>query len=58
MLNLLYNVGKYDDLIYKIGGKKVVFIPDNPTCYNQAEEVKILSNGGRNDIITIKMWAL
>ncbi len=34
----------------------MVFLPDNPSCYDAGVEAQIRSNGGRNDVITIRMW--
>ena len=36
----------------------MVFLPWNPTCYDAGVEAEIQSNGGRNDVATVKMWAL
>lgn len=58
LLNTLYNNATYEPLVYKQNGKKVVFLPDNPSCYDAATEALIRSNGGRNDVTTIRMWAL
>ena len=58
LFSKVYNNPTYQDLIYKINGKKIVFLPDRPDCYNSEEEKKIQSNGGRNDVTTIRMWAL
>lgn len=58
LLNTLYNNMSYDSLIYRQNGKKVVFLPYNTNCYDETTEQQILSNGGRNDVVTIKMWAL
>jgi hypothetical protein len=57
-LDHLYNNPVYDELIYKIDGKKVVFIPKNSACYDVKAEQLIRSNGGRNDVIAVPMWAL
>lgn len=60
LLTNLYNNATYDSLIYRDpqSNKKVVFLPDNPSCYSAAVETMIRSNGGRNDIETRRMWAL
>ena len=58
LLDILYNNPAYDDLIYKQDGKKVMFIPYNPTCYDIPTLAMIESNGGRDDVKTIPMWAL
>lgn len=58
LLDTIYNNASYDALIYKQNGKKVVFVPDNPSCYDAGVEQQIRSNGGRNDVTTIRMWAL
>lgn len=59
LLDNIYNKPEYDSLIYKDEtGKKVVFVPYNPTCYDEATAQLIASNGGRNDIAIVKMWAL
>lgn len=54
----IYNNDTFSELVYRMDGKKVVFLPDNPTCYDPSEEALIRSNGGRNDVVTIRMWAL
>jgi hypothetical protein len=58
MLDKLYNNPIYSDLIYKLNGKKVFFVPYNPSCYDAGVVTQIESNGGRNDITVILMWAL
>jgi hypothetical protein len=60
LLANLYNNATFDPLVYRdpATGKKVVFLPYNPSCYDAATEALIQSNGGRNDVTTIKMWAL
>jgi hypothetical protein len=57
LLESLYNKPEYDELVYKIDGKKVVFLPKNSNCYDVTVEKMIRSNGGRNDVVTIPMWA-
>lgn len=57
-LDNIYNIGTYDDLIYMQDGKKVVFVPQTTQCYDPSVEAAIASNGGRNDIKVIRMWAL
>ncbi len=58
LVDKFYNNETYSDLLYKMDGKKVVFLPYNPTCYDPGVEAEIQSNGGKNDITTVKMWAL
>lgn len=58
LLDNVYANASYDELIYKQNGKKVVFLPYNSGCYNAEEEQLILSNGGKKDTVTVKMWAL
>lgn len=57
-LDNIYNVGTYDDLIYKQDGKKVMFVPMNSNCQADNVTQAIASNGGRNDIKVVLMWAL
>lgn len=54
----VYNNASYDSLIYKQNGKKVYFVPDNPSCYDEATLQQVASNGGRNDVTVVSMWAL
>eukprot|EP00051_Salpingoeca_urceolata_P028747 m.487986 g.487986 ORF g.487986 m.487986 type:complete len:593 (+) comp25457_c0_seq1:54-1832(+) len=60
LLATLYNNPKYDPLVWRnpSSGKKVVFVPKNSHCYDEAESAAIERNGGRNDIEVIRMWAL
>lgn len=58
LLDNIYNNATLEPLVYKQGGKKVMFLPDNSNCYDAGTEALIQSNGGRNDVITIRMWAL
>lgn len=44
--------------MYKQGGKKVVFVPYTPTCYDAGTARLIESNGGRDDVVVVPMWAL
>jgi len=54
----LYNNASYADLVLIQNGKKVFFIPDNPGLKPDPSIIKQLqSNGGRNDVVVVKMWA-
>jgi len=59
LLDTLYNNASYADLVYTQDGKKVVFLPyAGANCWNEGEAALIRANGGRNDVVTIPMWAL
>jgi hypothetical protein len=59
LLDNFYNDPRYSDLVYVQNNKKVVFVPyAGANCYDAGERLLIESNGGRNDVITIPMWAL
>lgn len=58
LLDTLYNDPVYGDLVYKQDGKKVMFIPYTGSCYDPATAALIESNGGRNDVVAIPVWAL
>eukprot|EP01065_Artemidia_motanka_P027622 TRINITY_DN32827_c0_g1_i1.p1 TRINITY_DN32827_c0_g1~~TRINITY_DN32827_c0_g1_i1.p1 ORF type:complete len:593 (+),score=189.86 TRINITY_DN32827_c0_g1_i1:65-1780(+) len=58
LLANVYNNDSYGDLIYKRGGKKVVFLPHTDACYDEGIAAEIERNGGRNDVTVVKMWAL
>lgn len=55
----LYNLPKYEGLIQKQEGKKLIFLPSKVTpAYGNASLVaEIESNGGRNDVIVRSMMA-
>lgn len=57
LLDNLYNNATFESLVYMQEGKKVVFLPYHSKCNDAAMEARILSNGGRNDIKIIHMWA-
>ena len=60
-LDRLYNNPSYQELllINKLNGKKVFMVPDKPGDGQPSPNVvtAIQSNGGRNDIDVIKVWA-
>lgn len=58
LLQHIYNNDTLGSLVYTQGGKKVVFLPDTPACYDADTEALIRNNFGRNDVTTIRMWAL
>lgn len=59
LLDNIYNNASYADLVYTQDGKQVVFLPKaGPNCYDEAEAALIRANGGRNNVVTIPMWAL
>ena len=59
LLDSLYNNATYEGLVYTQGGKKVVFVPyAGANCFNEATTLLIATNGGRNDVVVVKMWAL
>ena len=58
LLNTLYNNASYADLVFMFEGKKAVFVPFNPTCWDAGTVALIEDNGGRNDVVVIPMWAL
>lgn len=61
LLDTIYNNVSYVDLIHRDAtGKKVFFLPYivSPDCYDWVTRGAIESNGGRNDVTTIPMWAL
>lgn len=51
----LYNNATYQDLILKWNGKKVFFVPQ--TSVDASIVAAVQSNGGRNDIVVVYMWA-
>ena len=54
----LYNNASYADLVLTVGGKKVFFVPDNPTLPPDPTTMSAIeSNGGRNDVTVVLMWA-
>jgi hypothetical protein len=59
LLDTLYNNATYEPLVYRQEGKKVVFVPyAGSNCFSESERLLIESNGGRNDVKVIPMWAL
>lgn len=58
LLDTLYNNPAYDQLVWRLDGKKAVFLPYNPSCYDAGTVAQIQSNGGRNDVTTVPVWAL
>lgn len=54
LVDKLYNNPIYDQLIFRLNGKKSIFIPYNPSCYDY-DTTKLI---GRNDILTVPVWAL
>jgi hypothetical protein len=58
LLNTLYNNKTYADLVYTQGGKKVVFVPySGANCFDAAEAALIASNGGRDDVLVVRVLA-
>lgn len=55
----LYNNASYADLVLTVGGKQVFFIPKTPDNADPDPGVlaQIQSNGGRNNILVVYMWA-
>lgn len=56
----LYNNASYSSLIPTdpTSGKQVFFVPHNPTLPPDASIVAaIQSNGGRNNVVVVSMWA-
>lgn len=58
LLDTLYNNATFDPLVWRYGGKKAVFVPFTPTCYDAGTVALIEANGGRHDVVVIPMWAL
>lgn len=59
LLDVLYNNDAYADIVYSQDGKKVVFVPHaGANCFDANEAALIASNGGRDDVVVIPMWAL
>ena len=56
----LYNNASYSSLIPTdaTSGKQIFFVPHNPTLPPDASIVAaIQSNGGRNNVVVVSMWA-
>ena len=63
VLDEFYNNPKYSDIIYKpfdADGKKLLFLPSPASpAYDNASFVELLeSNGGRDDVRVVSMWAM
>jgi len=60
ILSKIYNNPKYDSIIQRMDGKKLMYMP-TPTVpvYNNASFQQLVeSNAGRNDIKLLSMWAM
>lgn len=55
----LYNTPAYADLVLTVDGKQVFFIPVTPDGADPDPGIlaQVLSNGGRNNIVVVDMWA-
>ena len=61
IMERVYNNPEYDDLILRDphSGKKVLFLVENNLfAVDNTKRANLEINGGRNDIITVKMWGL
>ena len=58
LLDTLYNNATFAPLVWTLGGKKALFVPYTPSCYDPATVALMESNGGRNDVVVVPMWAL
>jgi hypothetical protein len=58
LLDTLYNNATFDGLVWRYEGKKAVFVPYTPTCFDAGTVALIEANGGRHDVVVIPMWAL
>eukprot|EP00656_Telonema_subtile_P039810 TRINITY_DN44893_c0_g1_i1.p1 TRINITY_DN44893_c0_g1~~TRINITY_DN44893_c0_g1_i1.p1 ORF type:complete len:565 (-),score=82.69 TRINITY_DN44893_c0_g1_i1:187-1881(-) len=60
ILDNIYNNPKFDDVIHRVEGKKALFFPSPrvPAWNNQTLVDMAESNGGRNDVKVISMWAM
>lgn len=50
----VYNNASYTDLVYTYNGKQVFFVPENS---DPALVTAVESNGGRNNVVVVTMWA-
>jgi hypothetical protein len=58
LLDTLYNNATLAPLVWRLGGKMALFVPYTPSCYDPATVNLMESNGGRNDVVVVPMWAL
>lgn len=58
LVDTLYNNETYAPLVWRVDGKKALFVPYTQTCYDLPTIALMEANGGRNDIKVIPMWAL
>lgn len=59
LLDNLYNNATFSPLVYRMNGKMVVFVPySGAHCYDEATVAAIESNGGRDNVVVVPMWAL
>ena len=58
LVDTLYNNATLSPLVWRIEGRMALFVPYTPSCYDPATVAAMESNGGRNDITVIPMWAL
>ena len=59
ILDTIYNNPLNADLVYTQAGKQVMFVPyAGANCYDAGARAAIASNGGRDNVAAIPMWAL
>jgi len=58
LVERLYNNDTFSPLVWRMDGKKVLFVPFTPTCYDPTTVALMEANGGLNDIKVVPMWAL